>query len=155
MHGHIPGAINFPLLDNEERAKVGTCYKEKGNYAAVLMGYELVGHKFQEYIKNAAALSPAKAVNIHCYRGGLRSTIMANLLVSAGFEVNLLSGGYKAYRKRVHEILEQPRRIVVIGGLTGAGKTELLLKLKAAGEQVVDLEALAKHRGSSFGAIGQ
>jgi tRNA 2-selenouridine synthase len=154
-HAHFPNALNLPLLNNEERAIVGTTYKHEGNQTAVLKGYELVGHKFADYIKQALKIAPNKKINLYCWRGGLRSNIMAFVLHSAGFEVNLLQGGYKTYRKWVLDCLEKPQLISIIGGKTGSGKTYMLKELKELGEQVVDLEALAHHKGSAFGSIGE
>ncbi|MFY8021327.1 MAG: tRNA 2-selenouridine(34) synthase MnmH [Bacteroidia bacterium] len=152
--GHIPGAISFPLLNNEERKLVGTCYKEKGNFEAVLLGYELVGPRFSEIIKDAKAKFGEKLLYIHCWRGGLRSRIMANLLSSAGFSVCILKGGYKSYRNYVQDVFLQPFRFLVLSGYTGSGKTEVLHFLKDNGKQVIDLENLANHRGSAFGGLG-
>ena len=154
-HAHFPNAQNLPLLNNEERAIVGTTYKHEGNQTAVLKGYELVGHKFADYIKQALKIAPNKKINVYCWRGGLRSNIMAFVLHTAGFEVNLLQGGYKKYRHWVLETLEQPKQIKIVGGKTGSGKTYVLNELKALGEQVIDLEALAHHKGSAFGGIGE
>jgi tRNA 2-selenouridine synthase len=154
-HAHFPNAANLPLLNNEERAIVGTTYKHEGNQTAVLKGYELVGHKFADYIKQAIKIAPHKKINVYCWRGGLRSNIMAFVLHSAGFEVNLLQGGYKTYRKWVLECLEKPQKMSIVGGKTGSGKTYVLNELKAQGVQVIDLEALAHHKGSAFGGIGE
>jgi tRNA 2-selenouridine synthase len=154
-HAHFPNAINLPLLNNEERAIVGTTYKHEGNQTAVLKGYELVGHKFADYINQAIKMAPNKKINVYCWRGGLRSNIMAFLLHSAGFEVNLLEGGYKKYRNLVLETLEQPRQIKIVGGKTGSGKTYVLHELKKLNQQVIDLEGLANHKGSAFGSLGQ
>lgn len=154
-HAIFPCAFNLPLLNNEERAIIGTTYKHEGNQAAVLKGYELVGHKFVDYIKQALVIAPNKKINVYCWRGGLRSNIMAFLLHTAGFEVNLLQGGYKKYRNWVLQTLELPRNIRIVGGKTGSGKTYILQAIKKLGGQIVDLEQLACHRGSAFGALGQ
>jgi tRNA 2-selenouridine synthase len=154
-HAHFPNAFNLPLLNNEERAIVGTTYKHEGNQTAVLKGYELVGHKFADYIKQAIKIAHHKKINVYCWRGGLRSNIMAFLLHSAGFEVNLLQGGYKKYRHWVLETLEQPKQIKIVGGKTGSGKTYVLHQLKKLNQQVIDLEGLANHKGSAFGSLGQ
>lgn len=154
-HAHFPGALNLPLLNNEERAIVGTLYKQEGNQAAVIKGYELVGHKFQDYLKHALSIAPSKEIGIYCWRGGLRSNIMAFLLHSAGFTVHLLKGGYKSYRKWVAGILTAQKNLAVIGGKTGSGKTYVLASLKKAGQQTIDLEALSNHKGSAFGGLGQ
>ena len=152
--GHIPGAISFPILNNEERKLVGTCYKQKGHNAAVLLGYELVGPKFTSYLKHAYKHFVGKEIYMHCWRGGLRSRIMANLLSSAGFEVNLIQGGYKSYRHEALAYLNTTLDLQVLGGLTGSGKTEILESLAHTGAQVLDIEKLANHKGSAFGAIG-
>lgn len=154
-HGHIPGAINIPLLDNEERRIVGTCYKREGREPAVIKGFELVGHKFADFIKHALVLAPEKKIKVYCWRGGLRSNIMAWILNMSGFKVSLLKGGYKSYRSFVHEISSQDFNLLILGGATGCGKTELLHLLRERGEQVIDLEGLAKHKGSAFGGLGQ
>lgn len=152
--GHIPGAINFPILNNEERKEVGTCYKQKGHEAAVVLGYKLVGPHFYKLVKQAYKQFKNKEIIIHCYRGGLRSRIMANLLSTAGFEVYLLQGGYKKFRHWALEKLEANYNFKILGGFTGSGKTFILKKLQAQHIQVLDLEALANHRGSAFGNIG-
>lgn len=152
--GHIPGAVSFPLLNNEHRHEVGTIYKKEGRQAAVLKGFELVGPLFHDLAKRAMALSAGRPVFIYCWRGGMRSNIMAWLLQMAGLKVTLLKGGYKAYRSRVPEYLLSPLPMVVLGGKTGSGKTEILKLLKDSGEQVIDLEALASHKGSAFGLLG-
>jgi tRNA 2-selenouridine synthase len=154
-HAHFPGATSLPLLNDEERAIVGTLYKQEGNQAAVLKGYELVGHKFQDYLKQALVIAPSKEVAIYCWRGGLRSNIMAFLLHTAGFTVHLLKGGYKAYRTWVLETLNTDKKLVVVGGKTGTGKTQVLTSLAKSGEQVIDLEQLCNHKGSAFGGLGQ
>jgi len=154
-HAHFPGAFNLPLLNNEERAIVGTTYKKEGNEAAVIKGYELVAHKFIDYIKDALKIAPNKKINLYCWRGGLRSNIMAFLLHTAGFEVNLVQGGYKKYRQWVIQTLEIPQQVKVLGGKTGSGKTYILHELGMLGEQIIDLEGLANHKGSAFGGLGQ
>jgi len=89
LKGHIPGAVSFPLLNNQERVLVGTCYKTKGSFEAVVLGYELVAPKFAKMIKNAHMAFGKNKLIIHCWRGGLRSQILGNLLSSAGFEVSI------------------------------------------------------------------
>jgi tRNA 2-selenouridine synthase len=153
--GHIPHALNLPLLDDQQRHLVGICYKEKGQEAAVELGFELVGPLFSQKIKEAKKVAQTRKLLIYCWRGGLRSNIMAWLLSTAGFEVFLLVGGYKSYRSIVLDSLQRKRRYVVITGKTGSGKTELLKNLAQAGEHILDLEALASHKGSSFGSLGQ
>ncbi|MFM2136860.1 MAG: hypothetical protein RL021_2260 [Bacteroidota bacterium] len=154
-HAHIPGAVNIPLLDDEHRRIVGTTYKQKGRNEAVLAGFELVGPRFADIIREAQKVAPKKHVTVYCWRGGMRSAITGWLLQTAGFSVTIRKGGYKAYRQTVLESFQQPRKVIVIGGKTGSGKTEILHQLESLGEQVVDLEGLAHHKGSAFGAIGQ
>ncbi|MGG6298075.1 tRNA 2-selenouridine(34) synthase MnmH [Leptolyngbya sp. AN02str] len=153
--GHIPGAVSFPLFTDEERAQVGICYKHEGRDAAVELGFALVGPKLAGFIARAKALAPDRTLRIHCWRGGMRSGSVAWALRMAGFHVTTLEGGYKAFRRWVLETFACPRPIVIVGGMTGCGKTEVLHALIAKGEQVLDLEAIAHHRGSSFGALGQ
>jgi tRNA 2-selenouridine synthase len=152
--GHIPGAYSFPILNNEQRVAVGTCYKKQGHDKAVLLGYKLSGPGFHEFIADAWVRFPRRKVRLHCYRGGLRSRILGELLANAGFEVQILKGGYKTYRTNVLQTLSKPLQLLVLGGYTGSGKTEVLHELRHRGEQVLDIEALANHRGSAFGGIG-
>jgi tRNA 2-selenouridine synthase len=154
-HAHIPNAINIPLFNNEERAKVGTCYKQSGRDAAVRLGLELIGPKLADFVRQADTIAPNREVLVHCWRGGMRSGSFAWLLRTAGFTVNTLEGGYKAYRNHVLSAFEHPQNIIILGGKTGSGKTDILHELAKVGEQVIDLEAIAHHKGSSYGAIGQ
>jgi tRNA 2-selenouridine synthase len=155
-HGHIPRARSLPLFSNEERAVVGTLYKQAGRDAAVLEGLRIVGPKLATIVEEARALAPDGRIRVHCWRGGERSGSVAWLLDKAGFvEVMTLRKGYKAFRQLVLESFSAPINVLVLGGYTGTGKTELLGHLRALGEQVVDLEGLAHHKGSSFGALGE
>jgi tRNA 2-selenouridine synthase len=154
--GHVPGAINFPLFSNEERAEIGTLYKQTSPESAFERGLEIVGHRLLSYIKKAYRLAPGKKVAIHCWRGGMRSQSMAEFLQTAGFEVVSLIGGYKAYRNYVlDQLATTSLKVLVIGGKTGTGKTEILHALKDKGEQTIDLEGLANHKGSAFGWLGE
>jgi tRNA 2-selenouridine synthase len=155
LKASIPGAVSLPLLDNESRAIIGTIYKKEGREAAVLKGFELEGPRFHEKIRRALDLAPQKEVFIYCWRGGMRSNIMAWLLQMVGFKVTLLKGGYKTFRHWVLKQFEIERKIIVLGGKTGSGKTYILGELQRLGEQVVDLEAIANHRGSAFGSLGK
>lgn len=155
-HAHIPGAVNIPLFDNEERAKVGIRYKQAGKDLAVLLGLELIGPKLADFVRQSKKLNPAgKEVLVHCWRGGMRSGSFAWLLQTAGLSVSTLEGGYKAYRNAVLDTFARPWNLVVLGGKTGSGKTDILHELARQGEQIIDLETLAHHKGSSYGAIGQ
>ena len=152
--GHLPGAISFPLFDDAERAIVGTLYKQQGKELAVLEGLRIVGPKLAGFVEQAIVLAPGRELDMYCWRGGMRSGSMAWLLRSAGFTVRLLQGGYKAYRQTVQHHFTNAFPFIVLSGPTGSGKTEILAELRALGEQVIDLEDLAKHRGSAFGALG-
>ncbi len=154
IQGHIPGAINMPLFNDEERAVVGTLYKNSGREASVLKGLELTGPKLADYVKQLHKITDQKKLLVHCWRGGMRSENMAWLFHVAGYEISLLKNGYKAYRHFVRESLSNLTNIVILGGLTGSGKTEILHQLEKMGEQVLDLEKLASHKGSVFGGLG-
>jgi tRNA 2-selenouridine synthase len=154
MAGHVPGAISLPLLNDDERHEVGLTYKNKGRDEAVSLGYRLVGHKFIDYIEAARALAIDGKVCLYCWRGGIRSNTMAWLLSSAGMEVYVLEGGYKEYRRWCLSQFEHRWPLMVLSGKTGAGKTEILHELRNRGESILDLEALASHRGSAFGGLG-
>jgi len=151
--GHIPGAIAFPLFSDAERAQVGICYKQEGREAAVELGFAIAGAKFAGFLREAKALAPQRQVRVHCWRGGMRSGAVAWVLELGGFDVSTLSGGYKAFRRWSLEAVNNPRPILVLGGMTGTQKTKILHALADRGEQVIDLEGLAHHRGSSFGAL--
>lgn len=157
--GHIPGAVSFPLFSDAERAEVGTCYKQQGREQAVELGFALAGPKFAGFIAEAkqleaAGLVPQRQLRLHCWRGGMRSEAVAWVLGMAGFEVTLLRGGYKAFRGWGRQQFARPQSVRVLGGMTGTGKTEILQALAGLGAQMIDLEGLASHRGSSFGALG-
>ncbi len=153
--GHFPGSINLPLLNNHEREIVGTIYKQEGKIAAVQKGFELVGGKFHTYIEKAKSLAQLNRIYVYCWRGGMRSNIMAWLLSTAGCEVFILKDGYKSFRSTVLDGINQQRNFIILGGKTGSGKTQMLHLFKSFGAQVIDLEFLANHRGSAFGGIGQ
>ncbi|MFW5808099.1 MAG: tRNA 2-selenouridine(34) synthase MnmH [Spirochaetota bacterium] len=153
--GHIPGAHNVPLFDNDERAEVGTLYKHQGRRPAILRGLEIAGGKLAWYVRETLKISPDEDVLVHCWRGGMRSSSFAWFLESADVKARVLEGGYKAYRHFIRSSFAAAKRIVILSGMTGTGKTEILKRLAERGEQVVDLEGLANHKGSAFGAIGQ
>ena len=153
--GHINGAFNLPLFTNEERVVVGTIYKKQSPEKALLKGLEFTGKKMAAYIKMARKIAPDKKLIVHCWRGGKRSGSMAWLLDLAGFDVVTIEGGYKAYRSYVHDFFEKPFQFKVLGGKTGSGKTEILQHLESCGSQIIDLEGIANHKGSAFGALGQ
>lgn len=153
--GHIVGAVNIPLFENHERAEVGTRYKKVGKESAFLLGLDIVGSKLSGFVKKANKVAPNRAVLVHCWRGGMRSGSFATLLSSAGMKVSILIGGYKSYRNFILEEFRKPLNIIILGGKTGSGKTEVLYELEKQGEQILDLEGLANHKGSSFGMLGQ
>jgi tRNA 2-selenouridine synthase len=155
-HGHIPGAVNIPLFDDRERAAVGTIYKNEGRKKAILKGLDLASSSMSAKLENGLAVAKDGKLLIHCWRGGMRSEAMAWLFSLGDISTEVLEGGYKAYRNYILEELAAKRNYFILGGLTGSGKTELLKYLKEkAGQQVVDLEGLASHKGSAFGSIGQ
>lgn len=152
--GRLPQAHNLPLFDDDEHAEIGTLYKQVSPEASLLRGLELVGPKMASFVRQAQALTPEKELRIHCWRGGNRSGSMAWLLEFAGFKVTTLRGGYKAFRREMRASFGRPWSLIVLGGMTGSAKTQILQELRRLGEQVVDLEDLAQHRGSAFGALG-
>lgn len=152
--GHMPQATSFPIFSDEERARVGTAYKQQGHDPAVLIGLDLFGPKMSGFVREAEKLAPQKELLLHCWRGGMRSSSMAWLLEFSGFKVYLLEGGYKAYRHYMHQQIERERPFLILSGFTGSGKTDLLPFLQQQGQQIIDLEGLASHKGSSFGSIG-
>lgn len=155
---HIPGAINLPVLDDDERARVGTMYKQISPFDARKLGAALVAANAARHLQGVLADKPgAWRPLVYCWRGGQRSGSFALILGQIGWRVEVLAGGYKAWRGQVVQALYHapfPARVVVLDGNTGAGKTALLGHLAASGVQVLDLEALAQHRGSLFGAMG-
>jgi tRNA 2-selenouridine synthase len=151
--GHIPGAHNLPFFSDEERHEIGILYKQQGRTCAFMRGLEIVGPRLAEYIVRVRSHTDSRHILIHCWRGGMRSESLSWLLDKAGFRVGLLKGGYKAYRKYVMTGFETPLRLLVLGGMTGSGKTEILHNLQRRRQQILDLEGLAHHKGSAFGAV--
>lgn len=173
-HAHIPGAYSLPLFTDEERKVVGTAYKQQSREKAIKVGLDYFGVKMRKMVEEVEMLivhrsslterktfetnngQPTTAnILVHCWRGGMRSAGVAWLLDLYGFKVCTLAGGYKAYRKWVRAQFEKEYNLTVLGGYTGSGKTEVLHQLKAKGRTIIDLEALANHRGSAFGALGE
>ncbi len=153
--GHIPGAVSLPLFTDEERAHIGTTYKQVNPEKAVLLGLDFFGPKLRPLVEQAKKLAPSQEVRLHCWRGGMRSGAVQWLLELAGFQVTLLDHGYKDYRRWAAAEFARPRQLYVLGGYTGSGKTAVLHALAAQGQPVLDLEGLANHKGSSFGSLGQ
>ncbi|THD77539.1 MAG: tRNA 2-selenouridine(34) synthase MnmH [Phenylobacterium sp.] len=154
---HVPGAVNLPVLSNEERAEVGTIYVQESRFRARRIGAAHIARNVAGYLERELAdrgggFQPL----IYCWRGGQRSNAMATILDGVGWRTALLAGGYKTYRREVSARLydaELPHRVVLLEGPTGSGKTELLGLVAARGVQILDLEGLAAHRGSLFGGL--
>ena len=170
-HAHIPGAHSLPLFTDEERKIVGTAYKQQSKQVAVKIGLKYFGVKMVEMVETVEKLVKElqpRATNketstnefqpstvlVHCWRGGMRSAGVAWLLDLYGFKVYTLAGGYKGYRNWVLAQFEKDYPIHVLGGYTGSGKTEVLKALSKRGYTVIDLEGMAHHKGSAFGAMG-
>lgn len=151
----IPGAVNVPLLDDDERRQVGIVYKNEGSDQAKLLGLRLIAHRLPQLVEEISKWpSPA----VFCWRGGLRSKSVVTLLNLMGVDAYMVQGGYKSYRSIVmgyldSDAVEEPK-YVMLHGLTGVGKTEILQELVSLGENVLDFEGMANHRGSVFGSIG-
>lgn len=163
-HAHIPHALNLPLFDNEQRALIGTTYKKQSREAAIKVGLPLFGTKMLPMIETVEAWIKDRqkendltkpTIYVHCWRGGMRSAAVAWLLDLYGYKVIQLTGGYKAYRNWVLAQFTIPYSLKVLGGYTGSGKTEILHALQEKNYAVIDLEGLAHHKGSAYGAIGQ
>jgi tRNA 2-selenouridine synthase len=172
-HASIPGAYSLPLFDNEERAVVGTAYKQQSKQQAIKIGLDFFGKKMVGMVEEVEKIvddrckmtderretpvpttTNRKTIFVHCWRGGMRSAGVAWLLDLYGFDVYTIVGGYKAFRKWVLQQFEKKYHLNILGGYTGSGKTEVLKELRKLGEKVIDLEGLANHKGSAFGNIG-
>ncbi len=152
--GHIPGSTNIPLLNNEQRAAVGTAYKQYGQLEAIRTGFRLIGPVLAQLIEQTERTAGARReVIAHCWRGGMRSDYFSRFAEMARIKCHTLRGGYKAYRRLAQEYFARKWKFKIIGGYTGSGKTEILQALSQHGEQVIDLETLAKHKGSVFGGL--
>ena len=154
--GHIPGAVNIPLFDNHEREVVGTKYKQINKESAMYAGLDFAGKKLVKLAKQGERVAGKdKTLLVHCWRGGMRSKSMVWLFETMGLSCHLLEGGYKSYRHYVKEVAARSLDLCVIGGRTGSGKTAILHHMDQLGEQVIDLEGLAHHKGSAFGSLGE
>lgn len=153
-HAQIPGAYSLPLFTDEERKLVGTAYKQQSREAAIKIGLDFFGVKMKKMVEEVESLN-SKTILVHCWRGGMRSGAVAWLLDMYGFKVYTLVGGYKAFRKWVLKQFDKDYNLKILGGYTGSGKTIVLRELKEKGRSVIDLENLAHHKGSAFGAIGE
>ena len=154
---HVPGAVNLPVLSDAERAEVGTIYVRESRFAARRIGGAYVARNVARHMQAEMADWPASMRPlVYCWRGGMRSNAMAVILSQVGWRTSVLAGGYRTYRRRVVQRLyeaEPLEQVVVLDGHTGSGKTEVLSRLAAQGVQTLDLEDLAAHRGSLFGAL--
>ena len=153
--GHIPGAHNIPIFSNEERVIIGTLYKKSGKDTAIEKGLSLVGPKLATFVKQGKKIAKNKKLLIHCWRGGMRSASMAWLFNTAGLTTQVLEGGYKTYRRSLKSLFSKEIPMIIVGGFTGSGKTDFLKALEKKGEQIIDLEGIAHHKGSAFGHIGE
>ena len=156
---HIPGAINLPVLSDEERARVGTIHARDSAFSAKKVGAALVARNIAVHLDGPlSGHDGAWRPLVYCWRGGQRSGAFATVLKQVGWRADTIEGGYRAYRRQVVAALYEnplPHRLLVLEGHTGTGKTELLDILARRGVQVVDLEGLAAHRGSVFGAVAR
>ncbi len=152
---HIPGSVNYPVLNNEERIEIGTLYKQVSPFAAKKLGAALVSRNIANHLENDLLGFPREwRPLIYCWRGGERSGAFTHILNRIGWKAMQLEGGYQGFRRTVIDGLERAAKdysFQVICGMTGSGKTRILHELKALGAQVLDLEALAIHRGSVLG----
>ena len=165
VHAHIQGAYSLPLFTDEERKVVGTAYKQQGRKTAIKIGLDYFGVKMRNMVEEVeslvknfagvAAIETQHCILVHCWRGGMRSAGVAWLLDLYGFKVYTLSGGYKVYRQWVRAQFDKPYTLNVLGGYTGSGKTLILKELEHTGHKTIDLEGLANHKGSAFGAFGE
>ncbi len=156
---HLPGAISLPVLSDAERARVGTIYVQQNAFSAKKIGAALVARNVAAHLDGPlAGFDGAWRPLVYCWRGGQRSGAFVTILKQVGWRAETLAGGYRTYRRLVSAAMyDQPlgRRLIVLEGNTGTAKTDLLHRLAARGRQVVDLEGLAAHRGSVFGAVAR
>ena len=162
LHAHIPNAFSLPLFTDDQRKIIGTAYKKQSRKIAVEIGLNYFSERMKsiqkettKVLEEVASTSDHPSLLVHCWRGGMRSETVAWLLNLYGYQVYLLKGGYKAYRRWTLKQVEKQYNFHILGGYTGSGKTEVLKEMKKEGRAVIDLEGLANHRGSSFGSLGQ
>jgi len=149
--GHIRSSVNIPLLNNAERIAVGTDYKQKGQKVAIKTGFRLVGPRLADMMEETQKVG--NELLVYCWRGGMRSANFCQFANMSRIKTHSLKGGYKSYRQLALDVFNRPYQFVVIGGYTGSGKSEILRALSNIGEQVIDLEKLASHKGSAFGGL--
>lgn len=153
-HAKIPCSYSLPIFTDEERKVVGTTYKQQSTETAIKIGLDFFGVKMKKMVEEVEALN-SKTIFVHCWRGGMRSGAVAWLLDLYGFKVYTLAGGYKSFRNWALKQFDKEYNLKILGGYTGSGKTIVLHELKQKGYAVIDLENLANHKGSAFGAIGE
>lgn len=172
-HAHIPGAYSLALFTDEERATVGTAYKQQNRQTAIKIGLDYFGPKMRNLVEYAESIAVShnsearlsnlnnehignvrRVVLVHCWRGGMRSGAVSWLLDMYGFKVYTLAGGYKSFRNYILDIFKLPYQFNILGGYTGSGKTAILKTLHEKNQQIIDLEKIASHKGSAFGNIG-
>ena len=153
----IPNAVNIPVLLDEERAAVGTAYVQQSKELAKELGVNFISKRLPEIFKQVQELSSKnRRIVFFCARGGMRSGTMCSLFQALGYKCMKLEGGYKAYREFVYKsipVLNEKFKYVIIHGRTGIGKTKILAKLQEMGYPVLNLEKIADHKGSHFGAL--
>jgi tRNA 2-selenouridine synthase len=152
--GHITGARNIPLFNDQERETIGIIYKKNGKHPAIEKGLEIAGPKMSALAKAAKVIAKDNQIGVYCWRGGMRSAKMAWLFEMVGLQVVVLEGGYKAFRNQLLSDFDKANNFLILQGATGSGKTAILHELRRMGEQILDLEGLANHRGSAFGHMG-
>ena len=163
LHAHIPGAVSVPIFNDEQRRIIGTAYKKQSRQIAVNYGLEYFSERMKVIPGEVEKLfhtgnekdNTDKTFLVHCWRGGMRSGSVAWLLNLYGYKIYLLDGGYKAFRTWALAQFEKVYSVKVLGGFTGSGKTVILEELSTRGENVIDLEGLANHKGSAFGSLGE
>ncbi len=155
LHAHIPGAISLPLFSDEERAEVGTAYKRQGREAAMNIGLKYYGSNMQRIISGIKDAGNPKELYVHCWRGGMRSGVVSWMLDLFGYKVFTLEKGYKVFRHFILEQFEKKYPFQIIGGRTGSAKTKVLHELAKHNQRIIDLEGIANHKGSAFGALGE
>jgi tRNA 2-selenouridine synthase len=154
-NGHVPGSINIPILNNEERTIVGITYKQQGSNQAVVEGIRLTGPRLHKLVEQVQQTVGEREALAYCWRGGMRSQNFCWIMQQAGVKVTALTGGYKQYRRWILHQFERKFNFILLTGFTGSGKTEILAWLNQRGEQTLCLESFAHHKGSAFGGINQ
>jgi tRNA 2-selenouridine synthase len=161
IQAHIPGAVSIPIFDNDERKHIGTTYKQQSRELAIKIGLDYFGKNMRPIVEMAENITQSffgfnksnSQIVVHCWRGGMRSQAVAWLLDLYGYNVAIIIGGYKAYRRWVLSQFEKEYYLHILGGFTGSGKTAILKHLKDNGNKTIDLEKIAKHKGSAFGGL--